>query len=114
MWRRWPVSRHNLTITLLASIVGFAALYTALDASEPGVHFNGIASGTDSFGTFLYYSLTTQASVGYGDISPRSSLARALVSVQMLGTLLLGLYIVSYISSSVASDIDDSLASRKE
>lgn len=96
-------SRHTLTLALVASIVLFALLYAALDyvpSEKAASHFSGIA-GEDkySFGTKLYFSIMTQATVGVGDVVPRTAPARFLVSAQALTTIFFVLYFVSYADS---------------
>ena len=52
--------------------------------------FNGIEyNERNDFITYLYFSLTTITSVGYGDISPRTTKARLLVMIQQLAILFL-------------------------
>lgn len=44
--------------------------------------------GVDSFSTFLYFSMETYTSLGFGDLIPRGS-SRLLVGVEVLNGLLL-------------------------
>lgn len=46
-----------------------------------------------SFWEALYFTIITQSTIGYGDIVPKSSLTRFLVSFQALSTILLVIYI---------------------
>lgn len=62
----------------------FALLYYGIRANN---NFNGI-SRTSSFLDCLYFSTTTASSVGYGDITPKSQLARGLVVIQQILILL--------------------------
>jgi voltage-gated potassium channel len=60
-------------------LVLFAATYCAIASQEPNA-FNESITRTDG----LYFTLTTFATVGYGDIVPKSELARIVVMIQML------------------------------
>jgi voltage-gated potassium channel len=64
-------------------VVVFAATYCTVDAQQPGA-FSEALSRTDG----LYFTLTVFATVGFGDITPVTQLARVLVSVQMVVGLL--------------------------
>jgi len=64
-------------------IVLFAATYCTVDAQQAGA-FSETLSRTDG----LYFTVTVFATVGFGDISPVTQLARVLVTVQMLIGLL--------------------------
>lgn len=46
-----------------------------------------------SFWEAIYFTIITQSTIGYGDIVPKSSLTRFLVSFQALSTILLVIYI---------------------
>jgi len=68
-------------------VVVFAAAYCTVDAQQPGA-FSEALSRTDG----LYFTLTVFATVGFGDISPVTQLARVLVTIQMVvGLLTVGL-----------------------
>ena len=56
----------------------FAGIYYGMRGNE---NFNGMDS-TSSFFDALYFSFTTASSVGYGDISPKSSKAKGTVMIQ--------------------------------
>jgi voltage-gated potassium channel Kch len=64
-------------------LVLFAATYITVDGQQANA-FSEPLSRTDG----LYFTVTTFATVGYGDISPQTELARVLVTVQMLVGLL--------------------------
>jgi voltage-gated potassium channel len=64
-------------------MVVFAATYCTVDAQQPGA-FSEPLSRTDG----LYFTVTVFATVGFGDISPVTQLARVLVMVQMIAGLL--------------------------
>nr|WP_246324784.1 potassium channel family protein [Petropleomorpha daqingensis] len=62
----------------------FAATYYVLAGSDAHA-FTQPLSKVDS----LYFVVTVFATVGFGDITPASELARVLVTVQMVGDLIL-------------------------
>ena len=70
----------------------FASTYCTIDAHQPDA-FSEPLSRTDG----LYFTVTTFTTVGYGDISPTTELARIVVTVQML----LGLLIVAIVAKVV-------------
>ena len=65
-----------LLVTML--IVGFAAVYFAVDSRHD--QFAGLETRHDA----VYFTVTTMATVGYGDIHPIGQAARALAVAQML------------------------------
>lgn len=72
------VSNHVKYILL--TICVFAFIYYLLGNEN----FNDINHPTD----YLYLSIITQSTVGYGDITPKSGLAKFFVSIQGLTTLI--------------------------
>jgi hypothetical protein len=60
-------------------LVLFAATYITVDGQQADA-FSEPLSRTDG----LYFTVTTFATVGFGDIAPRTELARILVTIQML------------------------------
>ncbi|MFD0151016.1 potassium channel family protein [Streptomyces sp. NPDC055721] len=62
----------------------FAATYYLLERSAPG-SFSETMSRTDA----LYFTMTVFSTVGFGDISPRTELARLLTTGQMTANFLL-------------------------
>jgi voltage-gated potassium channel len=61
----------------------FAAIYVVISDGQAEA-FTEPLSRTDA----LYLTVTVFATVGFGDIAPRSDLARVVTMVQMLGDLL--------------------------
>jgi voltage-gated potassium channel len=69
-----------LAVTIPLFLVIFAAMYVVL-ANDSDGNFNvGSLTRTDA----LYFTVTVFATVGFGDITATSQLARVLVTVQML------------------------------
>jgi Ion channel len=61
----------------------FAAVYLRMADADAGA-FSELLGRTDA----LYFTITVFATVGFGDITPRTDLARVATMVQMLGDLL--------------------------
>ena len=82
----YPALRAVEAIALLLPLflLLFAATYTVLSATQPD-SFTEPLSRVDS----LYFVVTVFATVGFGDISAVSGVARVLVTVQMVGDLVL-------------------------
>ena len=93
-------------IFLLFAFV-WAVLYQFLEALIPG-SFNGMTSGPeqDHFDRFVYFSLVTLTTLGYGDISPKTSLAGVLATLEAV----VGVF---YIAILVAALVGDFMATRK-
>ena len=66
-----------LTVTLM--VVGFASFYIQVSKHDPTA-FNEVLNRTGA----LYFTMTTLATIGYGDIHARTDGARIAVMVQML------------------------------
>jgi voltage-gated potassium channel len=75
---------ESVALTVPLFLVVFAAVYIILANTDPA-SFTEPLTRTDG----LYFVVTVFATVGFGDISPVSEVARALVTVQMVCDLLL-------------------------
>ena len=74
-------------VTLL--LVLYSSLYSAIAYNQPD-SFTQTLSRTDG----LYFTVTVFATVGFGDITPRSELARIITTTQMLfGLVVFGLIV---------------------
>ena len=71
-------------ITLPLALLPFATTYYVM-AQATGAAFGTHLSRLDA----LYFTMTTFSTVGYGDISPKSEVARALVTGQLVVDLVL-------------------------
>nr|WP_246503984.1 potassium channel family protein [Plastoroseomonas arctica] len=79
------------TMVYLILVVAFGALYRISDglSRDPLFHIAGAARWL-AFPDALYFSLVTQATVGYGDVTPHDDGVRLLAAAQvMFGQLLL-------------------------
>jgi voltage-gated potassium channel len=74
-------------------VIVFACFYRVAEMSVGGPMFlvHGYSQNL-SFSEALYFSVTTLATVGYGDITPAGPLVRALATVQVVSGLLLLLF----------------------
>jgi voltage-gated potassium channel len=72
-----------LSISAPLFLLLFATTYYLLDRSQPDA-FTEPLTKLDSF----YFTVTVFSTVGFGDIAARSESARALVTVQMIGDLI--------------------------
>lgn len=74
--------------TLIFSLLIFMVLFAAI-AVQLGAHSSDAYSETLNKVDGFYFSVTTLATVGYGDITPVSTTARVITTIQMLGNLVL-------------------------
>ncbi len=80
-------------VTLL--LVLYSSLYSAIAYNRPD-SFTQTLSRTDG----LYFTVTVFATVGFGDITPRSELARIVTTTQMLfGLVVFGLILRTLVSA---------------
>jgi hypothetical protein len=79
-------------------ILGYSAVYSAIELNlNPGSFTGDLGVGPHVILSLLYFSVVTLATVGYGDIVPRTDMARMLVSTEMLsGFVLLILLIAAF------------------
>jgi hypothetical protein len=89
MWRHLRAGARPLSLVLLGYpflVVLFAVYYAAISRDDAGAFLSGGKPLHDpSFlGDFVYFSVVTIATVGYGDITPVSGLAKFVVSVEIL------------------------------
>jgi voltage-gated potassium channel len=82
---RYPGLRaiEGLATAIPLFLLVFAATYVLISDGQAEA-FTEPLSRTDA----LYFTVTVFATVGFGDIAPRSDLARVVTTVQMLGDLL--------------------------
>lgn len=79
----------------------FAVIYNLLPAGQFRIPDGG---GTD-FGSWLYYSIVTLTTLGFGDYTPAHGLAQAITAIEvMLGLVTLGFFLNAV--GSLKSEID--------
>ena len=86
---------------MILTVLSFTALYSTF--LWDSYHWNGMDDNIDSNDPYLtqkklfnrlYFSITTTSTVGYGDISPRTTLARILVLLNILTIVVEGISIL--------------------
>ena len=92
-----------LAVGLPMLLVVFASTYWVVAAQQDGA-FTEPLNRTDG----LYFTVTVFSTVGFGDISPVSQLARVLVTVQML----VGLITVGLIAKLIVGAVQVAVARR--
>ena len=78
--------------------VCWAHLYTLLDWLDPGA-FSLAANPSDSASHFIYFSFVTLASLGYGDITPKTEFAQRIAIIEAIMGQFYGSVIVAYLVS---------------
>jgi voltage-gated potassium channel Kch len=84
-----------LVLLVVTFVLGFSAVYYGIDRQQG--QFNGIETKLDA----VYFTTTTLATVGYGDISPSGQLARGLAMLQMVLDVVLLVLIVKAMTGAV-------------
>jgi hypothetical protein len=110
-----PSANNSIYFLVLVylSTLGFAALYFSLALSDPTAFAN---FGHASVITALYLSITTLATVGYGDIHATSNLARIAIILQVsTGPLILSWLLSVFLTApSKPSDSEQTRLPRTE
>ena len=75
-------------ISQIAEVVIFAMIYYLLDIMQPNTHFTNLECEEGqpfchTFTKLCYFSLCIQSTIGYGDIMPKSELARIINMIQI-------------------------------
>ncbi|MEM0911044.1 MAG: potassium channel family protein [Pseudomonadota bacterium] len=108
---RWLLTTHIVDEEVLAGAVNiylllgliFGFVYTTIYASQPGAFLAKTQDVLD-FNDFVYASMVTLTTVGYGDIVPVSQLARASSTFQaLLGQLYLAILVARFVAMYTSS-----------
>jgi hypothetical protein len=101
----------------LLLVILFSQLHTLVDVLSPGAYLSGGAplvqwteatNHDDIVAGFIYFSLTTITTLGYGDILPEITSARMLAGAEaILGQLYLALFIGRLVGLYTAQTIHD-------
>ena len=96
---------------MLLQVFGYSLLNWAIQIQSGGVAFELPGGGVGSWFDFLYYSIITFTTIGFGDIHPMigiakfSTVTQAVVS-QILTVLFLAILIV-YMSSTMGGKVSE-------
>lgn len=88
-------------------LIMFTNIYQCLSWTDTAnFSINQTSNQTLNFIDLFYFTTVTSATVGFGDISPQTSFARFIVTIQILSTFL---YVIGILSSlpSILSKLDD-------
>jgi voltage-gated potassium channel Kch len=97
-------STLGMVLSWLAAIVAdYAAIYTAIERLAPGRHFT-VVNPTIPLVDFGYFSMVTITTVGYGDVVPKSCLAKMLCMSEMAGGAVAVLVALALVVSAGISD----------
>jgi hypothetical protein len=78
----------NLLLNYIFCIILFSLIYSYLFHLNKN-HFNG----AEDYQDIIYFTTTTQASIGYGDITPKSKLCKWIVIMQHISITLLIIHV---------------------
>lgn len=81
----------------LMVIISLAFAYQQIDVLAPGAIAYTNGELVDGFGDFLYFSIISLTTVGYGDITPISGFARFLASAEALCGILMAVISIGFI-----------------
>ena len=99
------VSRNTITIAACAYLllgVTWAAAHAALAVAQPEA-YAGAVGAAPGFGDLTYFSMVTLTTLGYGDITPASGLARSLCLLEALvGQLYIAILVARLVGLQVA------------
>jgi voltage-gated potassium channel len=98
-----------LATTVPLFLVVFATTYFVMSRTQPG-NFSEPLSRLDS----AYYTVTIFATVGFGDITPLTAVARATTMVQMVGDVLLVGFVAQVIVGAVRQGVRRQEGQRSE
>jgi len=114
MFRTREVSTNAILGAIVAyvlAMVAFASLFELVELIQPG-SFTGLPVGqsqNDIEHALIYFSVVSITTMGYGDITPVSALARSLASIEgMFGTLYLAVMIARLVGLHSATKADGS------
>ena len=88
-------------------LIVFAALYLCLSQSSPA-NFSEPLNHTGA----VYLTITVFSTVGFGDITPETDLARIVVSVQMILDLIVIGAVVRLLANAAKTGMDGDMSAR--
>ena len=102
---RHPMLRAGVAMAIVIPLflIYFAWIYLNLSDSDA----NTFVGGAMSHVTALYFTVTVFSTVGFGDISPHSDLARMITTVQMLADLAVIAIVVRLILGVASRSVEE-------
>ena len=88
----------------LVIVLVFGSVYGAIWRLDGARSFSGLP-GQPNFGDFAYFSLITAATVGYGDVAPRSGPARLTAGMEIIASLAWTIVVFAALMSRFAAPI---------
>jgi hypothetical protein len=85
----------SLCVYLLISLIA-TFLYLAIDTANTEA-FRGVGDRDNSAADLLYFSVSTLVTLGYGDITPRTQLARTLATIEAIAGQLYLVVLVAHL-----------------
>ncbi|NMA82916.1 MAG: hypothetical protein GX962_03515 [Epulopiscium sp.] len=87
----------RIGVIILSNIVSFAVIYFILYDVNGSTSFIGSIGDTfiERLISFLFFSLVTFSTVGYGDIHPVGNYARVVVALQIISAFIMVVYAIS-------------------
>ncbi|HRW74717.1 MAG: hypothetical protein H6568_04290 [Lewinellaceae bacterium] len=99
----------NILLILISFAIDFFTLYQIYPSSFTGIL---ASSSEDTFVEFLYFSLVTFTTTGFGDIVPRTNEARILISMEIVLAFISIIFIISNFGSLVEHVQDQDIQDR--
>ena len=95
---------QGAVVVYLNAALIFASAYRLIWELSPTAFNHSLASGRPGeFGTFLYFSLTTLTTTGYGDITPVDPFARSLANLEaVIGQFYLAITVARLVALEMA------------
>jgi len=105
-----PMLRAGVAMAVVIPIflLFFAWTYLTMSNSDPATFVGGAMSKT----TALYFTITVFATVGFGDITPRTDFARLLTSFQMMADLAVIAVVIRLILGAAKESASERVAGR--
>ena len=99
----------GVSFSYVFTLLSFGLLYVSIY----GVAHKAIHGEIDLF-TAYYFSITTMATVGFGDIYPVSSLARCAVCMQIFASIMYNLVLFATIAAVLSAKLAERWKDRPE
>src|ERR1051325_5289965 len=98
------------TIAYLTTIYGFALLFRFIQLCDT----DAFAEKITNMVTATYFSIVTIATVGYGDITPKTITSRIVVSIEILLGVAYSVFFLSIIAAFIRERTQDEIAAARQ